>query len=769
MIALAIALPYLILFLLILQNKDQSRRVKIWTGVLCLYLAAITVMYAQIESVSNTWLIPLSESSLLKPAILVIESILISILTTTYLRREKELSYWLAGSIIWLLSLVIISSLDPTIPFANWGKEAVTIIGWGAITLLLTLNILATARKISPRSAANRIKFWLLPLGQFMIGSILAFSVSPDRQLIARIFHMLAAIAITYVFISKNETLFKSINTPIKHLIYVMSIGLLILTVVWVGLVVSRLSGSDIVRTLVTMAYAMTISVGVTYFSDRLKLITLSNDPMDTLPPAAKILYNYSQQINQQTELKQLAKFISQTIIATLNVENAQLILPTEYNSHILLEPYDEEFLKKGRTGIFTIKNPIYQYFSKNNDILLHYDLENQMAFAGLPRAEQEFLKALKAEIYAPIAKRGVIIGFLAVGQKKNGTNFSKNDIDLIFTYANQAATALENARLINDLQDSYKKTNKLNEALRTSNEHLQKIDKIKGDFISIASHELRTPLTVICGYSDMLREYHELPADQMQVIVDSLNESSNKMNEIIEMLIEVAQIDMEAIELNFDSVNVLTVINEAAAYFETALAERMLELTVEGFAQLPPIEADGELLRKVIYNLLSNAVKFTPNGGRIEISGQVEKSTLYPGSEAIHITITDTGIGIAPDEQNLVFEKFYRVDSTLTHSSGNIKYKGAGPGLGLTISKRIIEGHNGKIWVDSPGYSEELLPGSSFHLVLPTRPRAVSDQKMIRQIQNTNAETIIASPEMRKEMIRERERHLTLKARARE
>lgn len=766
MVAAAIALPYLILFTIILQSKGQSQRVKAWAGALLVYLTGITIFYAIYAEASV--LPQFLQSPLALPLILSVESILIGCLITSVMRREKEIMAWLAISAVWLASLVFIDSLEPGNPAKNWGTSAVAIGGWAVITAVSVINTLVTAKKLSPKTASNRMKSWLFPLILFMVGSIAAFFVPMERQLSVRIIHFFAAIAMTYIFLAREGEQFNTLNTPLRYLIYVLSVGLLILIATWIGLITSRVSGSITAQTVITMASAMAISIAVTFFADKVRLLVFTSETGEVVTPSARLLYSYSQQINQQTELKQLARFISQTIVSTLDVKNAHLILPTEYNSHIMLEPLDEEFLKKGKTGIFTIKNPIYQYFTRNNDILLHYDLEKQLAFASLSKAEQDFLKSLHAELYAPISKRGVIIGFLAIGPKNNGGNFTKNDIDLIFTFSSQAATALENARLINDLQDSYRKTNKLNEALQTSNEHLQRIDKIKGDFITIASHELRTPLTVICGYSEMLKEFKDLPPENMTMIVDSLNESSNKMSEIIEMLIEVAQIDIESMELDFEEIPIGTLIRETTHTFETALAERMLELTIEGLDELPVIEADESRLKRVIFNILSNAVKFTPNGGEITIRGMAEQSTLYPGSEAVHIMFTDTGIGIRPEEKDLVFEKFYRTDSILTHSSGDVKFKGGGPGLGLTISKRIVEGHNGRIWVESPGYSEELLPGSTFHLVLPLKPRAISDQRMIRQIQATNAETIIASPEMRKAMIRERENRLSLKTRQR-
>jgi signal transduction histidine kinase len=121
--------------------------------------------------------------------------------------------------------------------------------------------------------------------------------------------------------------------------------------------------------------------------------------------------------------------------------------------------------------------------------------------------------------------------------------------------------------------------------------------------------------------------------------------------------------------------------------------------------------------LLKVFNHLLANAVKFTPNRGCITIAG---KPDLENGS--IELIIQDTGIGIAREMQELIFNKFYQTGKLGLHSSGKTKFKGAGPGLGLAITKGIVEAHGGKIWVESPGYDEEKCPGSAFHILLPLK-----------------------------------------------
>jgi signal transduction histidine kinase len=133
------------------------------------------------------------------------------------------------------------------------------------------------------------------------------------------------------------------------------------------------------------------------------------------------------------------------------------------------------------------------------------------------------------------------------------------------------------------------------------------------------------------------------------------------------------------------------------------------------GLGDLPHIMVDSTRLHQALRNILINAIKFTPDGGDIHV-----QTELLDGGTAIQISVADSGIGIDPEHHELIFEKFYRASELNLHSTGQTKFKGAGPGLGLPISKGIVEAHGGRIWVESSGYDEERLPGSTFYIVLP-------------------------------------------------
>jgi signal transduction histidine kinase len=181
--------------------------------------------------------------------------------------------------------------------------------------------------------------------------------------------------------------------------------------------------------------------------------------------------------------------------------------------------------------------------------------------------------------------------------------------------------------------------------------------------------------------------------------------------------MLDASTIEVHALDLQYTSTTLQAVISMAMGPWRDALEERGFETLIEGIADIPPLEADLQRLSQAFSNIISNAIKYTPDRGCVSISAAMIDS------EHFEVIVADTGVGIAPGDQELIFEKFYRVGSLLLHSTGDTKFKGAGPGLGLHIARGVIEAHDGQIWVESEGYDEEKCPGSAFHVMLPLRP----------------------------------------------
>lgn len=247
--------------------------------------------------------------------------------------------------------------------------------------------------------------------------------------------------------------------------------------------------------------------------------------------------------------------------------------------------------------------------------------------------------------------------------------------------------------------------------------EKLQNLDQNKSKFISVAAHELKTPLTLIEGYTSMMVDLVQ-NSDQavMKNYLSGVNTGIQRLRDIIDDMIDVSLIDNQLLTLNIQPMWTSHLLNLVRNEFKKPITERRQTLNVYDFngSELM-IYGDSERLYQALQNVVSNAIKYTPDKGIITIDGR-----LLPGF--IEITVKDTGIGISPEDQSLIFDKFGQLGRTDLHSSGKTKFKGGGPGLGLSITRGIIEAHGGTIWVESTGYDEVKLPGSIFHILLPTR-----------------------------------------------
>jgi signal transduction histidine kinase len=253
---------------------------------------------------------------------------------------------------------------------------------------------------------------------------------------------------------------------------------------------------------------------------------------------------------------------------------------------------------------------------------------------------------------------------------------------------------------------------------LEKATANLRRLDKTKSDFIAIAAHELKTPLTLIEGYAAMLRDQLPAGGDSLQstILLKGVDNGTRRLREIVDDMIDVSLIDNNMLSLNFQPVWINRLLTVLSKEFTAVIAERRLRLDIYPFSGWDEMTfGDGERLYQAFRNLFSNAIKFTPDGGRVTIDGRK-----LPGF--LEITFTDSGIGIDPEDHGAIFEKFGRLGNVSLHSSGKTKFKGGGPGLGLPITKGILDAHGGAIWVESAGYDEVKCPGTTFHILLPLR-----------------------------------------------
>lgn len=328
----------------------------------------------------------------------------------------------------------------------------------------------------------------------------------------------------------------------------------------------------------------------------------------------------------------------------------------------------------------------------------------------GEQKIEQEeiLLDTFKTESFltVPIVVKDEAVGFILMGNVSSYSKVTEGDVELLSILAAQIGTAIENSRLYAELFGSHeeleRKVAERTKELAKLNEELKKLNKMKSDFISAVSHELRTPLTSIKGYASILMtgKLGEVSAVQKERL-EKIDKHSNSLAHLINNLLDIARIESGKVQMDIKEVPIKEMLDSIMDIIMPQVKEKNISIKLNLKLTTEKIKADPGQLERVFLNLISNAIKFTPDKGKITISGEDR-------NEYVEFSIEDTGIGIPKKDMDKLFEEFFRADNALDQ-----KVKGSG--LGLSLVKKIIEAHRGKIWAQS-----ELNKGTRFTFTLP-------------------------------------------------
>ncbi len=337
------------------------------------------------------------------------------------------------------------------------------------------------------------------------------------------------------------------------------------------------------------------------------------------------------------------------------------------------------------------------------------------------PRVVQSKQRLSQSEAYVQvpiIGREERTIGVLSADYFYSKRPVTPSDAARLLTFAGMVGLAIENTRLNSDLERQVaQRTQELREALTLA----QQADKLKGQFLASVSHELRTPLNAIIGFSTLMLDELDGPITEMQrEDLKTINENGRFLLHMINDLLDLARIEAGHLDLEPEPLDVAGLMREVGDTVQGLLVGKPVRLRLKSMPDLPPAYGDRARIRQVLLNLLSNAVKFTEQGEIVLAARTVQPPAdphtppmlngngAHPAPEPlVAISVRDTGVGIAPEDQHLIFEEFQQV-SPRRHTT-------PGTGLGLAITRRLVEGHGGQIWVEStPGQ------GSVFTFTLP-------------------------------------------------
>ena len=735
-VALGICLGYVVLMALVVHRQGWRD----WRSRASAFFLFLSIMWTAGLSLT-LWiglradLLPLGAR--LAADTLSVLSPLLVVLTLMFLERSGVRWVTLLGG-IWLIFILAVEvnlfNLQQTLPglgVTNSVEDtirAVRVSGWvgfsAGVLFLVLFDFLQTRRPLHQ----NRILFWLLGLVLVIGGESLTLLDKThfliDVVQIGLTVRFWGVIVMTVATLSYQLPVLRIfVRQALATTVTTLILGGLIFTSIVVVLSVS-LQQAPVVTILIAMGAAILLAVLqqplrplLHRWMDRL----LSSGGYDP----ARALRDYGDAISNILDLDTLVTVAVGTIAEALNVRRGALMLITERDEASV----DVQIIPgMGAAAIdraeFSADGPILAAWRSGETPLTQYEIDILPHFRAAPLRERLWLQALDMEVYMPIRSQGFLIGVFALGRKESGEPHTAQDLDVLTTVSNQTAVVLQNARLVSDLKGANRSITQLNDELTASNRRLEKLDMAKTDFIEIASHELRTPLTQIRGYSGILADVVVQGASNpthMTQISQGITRASVRLEEIISAMLDVSRINSQALDIRTTPLSVQVVLRVALDSYKDAIQERKMNVQLHSLEGLPAVQGDLQRLCQAFGNLIGNSIKYTPDGGSITITGRMFQESSGKGAQTfVEVLIADTGIGIDPDDQILIFEKFYRVGAVELHSTGSSKFKGAGPGLGLPIAKGVIQAHGGKIWVESPGHDEAGLPGSTFHVLLP-------------------------------------------------
>lgn len=398
-----------------------------------------------------------------------------------------------------------------------------------------------------------------------------------------------------------------------------------------------------------------------------------------------KQLAQISASLNAQVELRPLLKHIMDVAVQITDCEAASVLLWDNAKQQLVFAASttttaDDTSLFGTVVPMDSIAGTIYN----ENRIVQVDDVSTEPRH--YEKVDEEISFQTRSLLGVPLTYKNKVIGVLEAMNRRT-MPWTSDDRSYLSTLAAQAAVAIENAKMVSDL--------------RRINRDLAEVDKLKNDFIAIASHELRTPLGVIMGYASFLQEEEsESAKDHASKVL----ESALKLRKIIEDMVNLRYLKQNQKDLHLEKV-------KTSSLMQVIRQELLALMDLGDYEFVYSVPEDDRILHidstriiMALTNLMHNAISFTPAGGTITLAAHVASK------HEMHISVSDTGTGIAKEQLDKIFGEFYQIEDHMIRKHGGL-------GIGLSISRAIVNAHGGRIWADSEGIGE----GATFTIALPT------------------------------------------------
>lgn len=660
---------------------------------------------------------------------------------------------WVLG-LAWLAAVIVIyedlpasagATLDSMMPkySRQWLAFGGLVLGWGAIMAAAAVLTVRAYRRSQQPQHRKRISYWGLALVLTIIAGVL-FLVG--YRGLGSLAHILGCGTAAFLLMAPN--LPKARRLARETLSYLI-VTLLMAAVFALAFLSGYLVQQNVALTFAVVLISSLILAAVVYpLLHRLQAILAGTLSRGHRNPD-HLVGEYSALIGNIVEMDDLAAVVLGLNREALDVQRGALyILRDRGSSPDLAAETQPSDPPAGRPELaqqvelrvaastdfslspvrFSPESPLAAYLQTEDRPLTQHDLDLQPRFQRMQFAERQWLVELNMDVYVPIHADKQWLGLLALGAKRSGKPYTDEDLNLLVRLASQTATALQNARLFTQLKARSARFERRIEELAEARQSLLRLDAGKSDLMRIAARELQQPLANIQAHIDMLQEMMglgPLPPKQRKELTATIRTLVQRLEETTRTLRDAAAAGIEPPSLKPQPTPLKPRVEAAAASWAKVLRERRLTLSTVGLEDLPAVEADGSGLQEVLSELIHNSIRFTPNGGQIQVRGHLWDRELPAKDQWVEIVVADTGLGIDRGDLARVTEPFFRRGEVVLDRSVQGRYKAAGPGMGLSRARATVEAHGGRLWIQSPGYDEENLPGTEVHLVLPVCGRA--------------------------------------------